>query len=83
MIGYAFAINGKVNSADMYVSNDLFLRMWPKLLRASAVEALSERRDASAAVVDPAQVRSFLRNAGSGRESARPANGRAPPSCRN
>lgn len=77
VIGYAFAINGKVNSADMYASNDLFMRMWPKLLRASAVEALTERGDGSAAAVDPAQVRAFLRNAGAGRESSRPANGRA------
>jgi hypothetical protein len=78
VVGYAFTINGKVNSADMYASNDLFLRMWPKLLRASAVEALTERPDANAsAAPDPAQVRSFLRNAGVGRESARPATGRA------
>jgi hypothetical protein len=78
VVGYAFAINGKVNSADMYASNDLFLHMWPKLLRASAIEALSERRNANAAAPpDPAAVRSFLRNGGVGRESSRPANGRA------
>lgn len=77
VVGYAFAINGKVNSADMYGSNDLFLRMWPKLLRASAVEAMTERRDANASKApDPAQVRTFLRNAGVGRESQQPANSR-------
>jgi len=78
VIGYAFAINGKVNSADMYASNDLFLRMWPKLLQASAVEAMSERRAAGALdTADASDVRIFLRNAGVGRESTRPAGARA------
>lgn len=78
VIGYAFSINGKVNSADMYASNDLFLHMWPKLLRASAVEAMTERHDATASTPpEPAEVRLFLRNAGVGRESARPAGPRA------
>ncbi len=42
VIGYAFAINGKVNSADIYASSDLFRKLWLKLLKASAVEALAE-----------------------------------------
>ncbi|MDP8979595.1 MAG: hypothetical protein M3O35_03275 [Acidobacteriota bacterium] len=44
VVGYAFAINGKVNSADVYASRDLFLKLWPKLLRASAVEAVTDRQ---------------------------------------
>ncbi|MCI0388708.1 MAG: hypothetical protein MOB07_08070 [Acidobacteria bacterium] len=42
VIGYAFAINGKVNSADLYASNALFQKLWPKLLKASATEAVAE-----------------------------------------
>ncbi len=42
VIGYAFAINGKVNSADLYGSSALFKKLWPKLLKASAVEAVAE-----------------------------------------
>jgi hypothetical protein len=42
VIGYAFAINGKVNSADLYASKWLFRKLWPKLLKASAVEAVAE-----------------------------------------
>ena len=42
VIGYVFAINGKVNSADVYGSNALFRKLWPKLLRANAVEAIAE-----------------------------------------
>lgn len=42
VIGYAFAINGKINSADVYGSGALFKKLWPKLIKASAVEALGE-----------------------------------------
>jgi hypothetical protein len=42
VIGYAFAINGQVNSADVYASSALFTKLWPKLLKASAVEAIAE-----------------------------------------
>ena len=42
VIGYAFAINGHVNSADVYASHALFAKLWPKLLKATAVEALAE-----------------------------------------
>jgi len=33
VIGYAFAINGEINSADIYVSNALFKKLWLKMLR--------------------------------------------------
>jgi hypothetical protein len=49
VIGYVFAINGHVNSADVYASRPLFLKLWPKLLRASAVEAIAELNQAAAA----------------------------------
>lgn len=42
VIGFAFAINGTINSADVYASNGLFTKLWPKLLNASIVEAISE-----------------------------------------
>lgn len=42
VIGFAFAINGQFNSADVYASHDLFGKLWAKLLSASAVEAVSE-----------------------------------------
>jgi hypothetical protein len=41
VIGYAFAINGKINSADIYVSNHLFSKLWPKMLKAAVTEAIS------------------------------------------
>src|SRR5207244_10474865 len=44
VIGYAFAINGKMNSMDVYASRDLFRKLWPKLLRSSTIEAVAEAR---------------------------------------
>jgi hypothetical protein len=72
VIGYAFAIDGKINSADVYASHHLFAKLWPKLLRASAVEAVSEYQQgkkfqpATAAAVGAA-----LRDAESGQPSSR------------
>jgi hypothetical protein len=42
VIGYVFAINGQVNSADIYASRALFAKLWPKLIKATAVEAVAE-----------------------------------------
>lgn len=42
VIGYAFAVNGQINSADIYVSNALFKKLWVKMLKASATEAVSQ-----------------------------------------
>lgn len=61
VIGYVFAINGHVNSADVYASRPLFLKLWPKLLKASAVEAIAEsNQDATAQPVTGETVRAFL-----------------------
>jgi hypothetical protein len=49
VIGYVFAINGHVNSADVYASRSLFVKLWPKLLKASAVEAIAELNQKEAA----------------------------------
>ncbi|MHC4198651.1 MAG: ARPP-1 family domain-containing protein [Planctomycetota bacterium] len=42
VVGFAFAINGEANSADLYASRALFRKLWPKLLKAAAVEAVAE-----------------------------------------
>jgi hypothetical protein len=42
VIGYVMAINGKVVCADVYASRELFLKLWPKMVKACAVEAFSE-----------------------------------------
>jgi hypothetical protein len=44
VIGCAVVVNGNLHSADVYASAELFRKAWPKLLRATAVEALTERQ---------------------------------------
>lgn len=60
VIGYVFAINGKVNSADVYGSNALFKKLWPKLLKANAVEAIAELQKDKFAPAKPEQAKAFL-----------------------
>ena len=43
VIGFVFAINNKLNSADVYASNTMFKRFWPRLLKSAAIEAVAER----------------------------------------
>lgn len=73
VIGYAFAINGKVNSADVYASKTLFVKLWPKLLKASAVEAISElQENAKPVAVEQDAITTFLADSekGTGNEKA-------------
>ncbi|HEV8367038.1 MAG TPA: DUF6569 family protein [Pyrinomonadaceae bacterium] len=61
VIGYVFAINGQVNSADVYASRALFVKLWPKLLKASAVEAIAElEENAKPVAVEEQAVTAFL-----------------------
>jgi hypothetical protein len=74
-VGYAFAINGSLNSAELYGSPALFRALWPKLIRASAVEAVAERRD-GAPHTPPAieAVRALLDDSGAGTATEKATN---------
>lgn len=41
--GMAFAVNGALDSIDLYGDSGLFLKLWPKLLRSAALEASTEK----------------------------------------
>ncbi|MGH9969812.1 MAG: ARPP-1 family domain-containing protein, partial [Pyrinomonadaceae bacterium] len=70
VIGHAFAINGQINSADVYASNVLFNKLWPKLLKANAIEAIAElQKDGKFQPPTEADVRSFLAEAERGQVS--------------
>lgn len=70
VIGYVFAINGKINSAEVYSHGALFRKMWPKLIHASAVEALSERKRANGQTAPTVEaVRAFLVEGEAGKPS--------------
>ena len=77
VIGYAFAINGKVNSADVYASSALFKKLWPKLLKATAVEAVAETTgDRTFPAVRKEEVNNFFLSAEKGKASENNVNSR-------
>lgn len=64
VIGYAFAVNGQINSADVYLSNALFKKLWPKMLKAAATEAVSQANGGRAAEpVKADAVKGFMEDA--------------------
>ncbi len=42
VIGYAFSVNGNLNTADIYANTDLFRKLWPKIIDAASTEAVAE-----------------------------------------
>ncbi len=60
IIGLVVAINGRLSSAEVYPSNGLFTKMWPKLLDAGATEAIADRNKKSEMMPTVAQVLAFL-----------------------
>lgn len=77
VIGYVFAINGAVNSADVYASNELFKKLWPKLLKANAIEAIAElRKDLKFESTTVENVKTFLAEAESSKASEKEVNSR-------
>jgi hypothetical protein len=70
VVGYAFAINGKVNSADVYASHALFTKLWPKLIKSSAVEAVADlQKGKPAAEAKAVDVYQCMSDAVKGKES--------------
>lgn len=42
VLGFAFAVNGCLNSAEVYATHGIFAAFWPRLLEAASTEALSQ-----------------------------------------
>jgi hypothetical protein len=76
VIGYVFAINGKVNSADVYGSNSLFKKLWPKLLKANAIEAIAELQQDKFAPAQPEHAKTFLADGESAKASEKEVSAR-------
>jgi hypothetical protein len=74
IIGFAFAVNGAINSADVYPSNGLFRKMWAKLLNASAIEAIGHKNEPNVAPPSIEKVVEFLAHAEAGKASQTPLN---------
>ena len=61
VIGFAVAINGKIEGAEVYGSSALFRKMWPKLLRATAIDAFTEQQKGRRyELAEPDEIRAFL-----------------------
>ena len=69
IVGVAIAINGRISSADVYPSNGLFRKMWPKLVQAGVTEALATASAEKGAAPAPAAVDAFLAEAEAGKQS--------------
>jgi len=68
VVGFVFAINGQINSADVYSSNALFAKLWPKMLEASAIEAIAElKAEERFQPVDANAVKAFMRESQTGK----------------
>jgi hypothetical protein len=74
IVGYVFAINGKITGGDVYASTALFRKMWRKLLIANITEAISEKNGAGASPPSPDDVQAFLTATNSGPPSERVVN---------
>jgi hypothetical protein len=68
VVGFVFAVNGLLNSAEIYASGELFRKRWPRLLDAAALEALTEfQEQKNSPRLTAAQVLSTLKAAGKGK----------------
>ena len=63
IVGAVFAINGKIEGAEMFQSHTLFREMWPQLLRARAVEALAAKGEAQVTLPSLPTVKAFMAKA--------------------
>ena len=72
IVGYVFAVNGKLNSAEVYPSNGLFRKMWPKLLQASITEAIGAKDVGGEATPTSEAAMAFLDEAAKGAASEKP-----------
>jgi ARG/rhodanese/phosphatase superfamily protein len=67
VIGFVYAINGEINSAEVYNNKNLFRALWPKLLDAAVTEAITEcPKDGQSARAEAAQAKSLFETALSG-----------------
>jgi hypothetical protein len=84
VLGYAYAINGKIHGVDVFGSRDVFAKAWPRLLRAHAIEAVSlrdEQGGAAAKAVTAGEVAAFARSPEKGETEDEPAIRAATAAC--
>jgi hypothetical protein len=60
VIGYVLAVDGRIDSAQIYSSNELFRKMWAQSLRAGADEAIAADHSSNNALPSLDEVHSFI-----------------------
>jgi hypothetical protein len=71
VVGYVAAINGRPVSANVYASNGLFRKVWPRQLAAVVTEAIAAASGTAPAAPALSQVEEFLAAAERGKAEAR------------
>ncbi|MEZ5852859.1 MAG: DUF6569 family protein [Hyphomicrobiaceae bacterium] len=78
VVGVVVAVDGKLSTADLYPSNGLFRKMWPKLVRAAVTEALAAGKGSQGSAPPAASpapgvpaVEAFLASADAGKAHSR------------
>ena len=74
IVGYVFAINGKINGGDVYASNALFHKMWAKMLAANVTDAIAKKDAAGGVPSSVKDVESFVAEAEAAPKSERMLN---------
>lgn len=70
VIGYAFTINGQLNTADIFASQSLMKKLWPKIVDAAAVESVAKLdKTLQFATPDTRNVQTWLEQADKGHKS--------------
>lgn len=73
LVGMAFAINGEPLGAEIYADPTLFRVLWPKLLKAAALEALEKKADAAnSRSASAGDVAALLADSSKGEEKVEP-----------
>ncbi len=67
-VGVVVAINGRLIWADIFASEALLQKYWPKLVRSYAAESLTAVHDTKTVVPDVASAQAFLNNMNGERE---------------
>ena len=69
VIGFGFAINGKMNNVDIYASRQLFTKLWKKNLLGAAMESVALLDEPAESKTDIAGVIRFLSESETGEKT--------------
>jgi hypothetical protein len=72
VVGTAFAVNGEPSTVEIYAGPGLFQKLWPKLLKGAALEAISKKTEkAPTKPVTEENIRTLMAQASDGKPSRR------------